>query len=210
MYPLTLVQATHAKMETNQNLLFEDLEYFQPNIFNIDQYLLCYGEDSCQFIDNNLQTQSSDVVNTSSHIKKANTELDIVSLALDLTIPKPSPICLDLSDASYKPTLALSDNTHESDLIKTLSTDNNVQSSVHDLYNNFVETEINQKFVATNGIGNNDMSVSNSHDCIETTQVDIASSIKKPKRVKKPKKTKTLKNSVKTLAINTSKKPKLS
>ena len=81
-------------METHQNLLVKDLECFQSDIFNIDEYLDCYSKDSCQFIDNKLQTQSLDEMNASSHIKNANTELDI--LPLDLSIPKPAPICTDI------------------------------------------------------------------------------------------------------------------
>ena len=40
-------------MKVEQNLFFDDLEFFQPDIIiNIDEYLPCYDEDSYQSIDN--------------------------------------------------------------------------------------------------------------------------------------------------------------
>ena len=176
-------------MEACQNLLDND-------IFNIDEYLECYTKDSSQFIDDKLQTQSLDVMNTLSHIKNANTDLDI--LALDLSIPKPVPICADIFEVTCDPSQTLSNNMHESDQIKTMSTDINDHPSVHNLYNDFVESEINS------GAGINDTTVVNSYDCIETTQVNI----KTPKRLKKAKKSLSLKNSVKPHTSITPKKLK--
>ena len=106
-------------METPQNLLVKDLECFQSDIFNIDEYLDCHSMDSCQFIDNKRQTQSLDVMN-------ANTELDI--LPLDLSIPKPAPICTDIFEVTSNPSQTLSNNIHESVHIKTMFTNINDHS----------------------------------------------------------------------------------
>ena len=178
-------------MEAKQNLLVKDLEIFQTDKFNIDEYLDCYIMDSSQFVDNINQCQSLDVMNVSSHIKNTNTEVNILSSALDLSIPKPDLICTDISEVTYNP-------THESDDIKVLSTDINVQTPTHELCKTIVETEDSL------GVGTNDMCVAKSYDCVEATQTNI----KTPKRLKKSKKSISLKNSVKPLTINTSKKSK--
>ena len=178
-WALLLVVSTHThshKMGTSQNLLVNDLDCFQSDIFNIDEYLDCHSKDSSQFMDNKLQTQSLDVMN-------ANSELDIVPL--DLTIQKPDPICTDIFETTSNPLQTLSNNIHESVHIKTMFTNINDQSSMHD-------SEIGS------GAGINNMSVVNSYDCIESVQANI----KTPKRSKKPK------NSVKTHTITTPKKLK--
>ena len=106
-------------MEINQNLLVDDLEFFQPDIINIDDYLPCYDELSYQPIDNTHQTAttSSDVLITSSHINQANSELDI---ALKNILPTPQssnlsiseyfPICEDLSNPTTQSAAITSDN----------------------------------------------------------------------------------------------------
>ena len=161
-------------MEIKQNLLVDDLEFFQPEvIINIDEYLPCYDEVSYQSIDNTHQatTASSDVSMTTSHINQANTELDM-ALKNILPTPIPSnlsmseyfPIYEDLSDPTPQPTV-MSDNTHDSELVATTSTHNNVHPTAHQSHNTIVETENKQKFVTTNNDENNEWDVTTcSHD----------------------------------------------
>ena len=183
-------------MEIDQNLLVDNIDYSDVT-FNIDEYLSCYDEVSYQTIDNILQTTSppTDMSMTTTLIKQANTETDITALPSNVSSSESIPICIDLSDTIPQPTVMLSDNTHELELVNS-STHNNVQSSTHHLHNTIVETEINQKFATTYSEENNEKHVvTNSRDRIETThhkkhKVNNACSIKKPKQNKNPKSTK--------------------
>ena len=205
-------------MEIDQNLLVDNIDYSDV-IFNIDEYLSCYDEVSYQTIDNILQTTSppTDMLMTTTLIKQANTETDITALPSNVSSSESTSICIDLSDTIPQPTVMLSDNTHELELVNSSSTHNNVQSSTHHLHNTIVETEINQKFASSNSEENNEKhAVTNPCDRIETShhknhKVNKACTIKKPKQNKIPKSTKkpkTHNNSVMTKVINTPKKTK--
>ena len=174
-------------MEFDQNLLLDDLEFFQPDIINIDDYLPCYDEVSHHTIDNTHQTTttSSDVMITSPHINHANSELDI---ALNNILPTPQssnlsiseyfPICDDLLIPTTRPPDATSDNTHKSELV--VSTYNNVQPSTHQIHNTDAEPEIKQEFVTTNNIENNEWDAA-----YKKLKDNNATNTKKPKPVMK-------------------------
>ena len=158
-------------MEIDQNLLVDNIDYSDV-IFNIDEYLPCYDEVSYQTIDNILQTTSppTDMSMTTTLIKQANTETDITALPSNVSSSESNHICNDLSDTIPQPTVMLSDNTHELELVNSSSTHNNVQPSTHHLHNTIVETEINQKIASSNSEKNNEKHVAaNSCDWIETT-----------------------------------------
>ena len=144
-------------MEFDQNLLLDDLEFFQPDIINIDDYLPCYDEVLQHTIDNTHQTtpQSS-----------------------NLSISEYFPICDDLLIPTTHPPDATSDNTHKSELVA--STYNNVQPSTHQIHNTDAEPEIKQEFVTTNNIENNEWDAA-----YKKLKDNNATNTKKPKSVMK-------------------------
>ena len=72
-------------MKLKQNLIFDDLELFQPeDIINIDEYLSCYGEDSYQTIDDTHQATTMPTLS----ITQNNTEdLDKIKQNVLISIP---------------------------------------------------------------------------------------------------------------------------
>ena len=130
---------------------------------------------SHQLIDN---THEPDMMITSSHINQPNSELDI---ALKISFQHFNhQICLFQNIFQFvKIFQSLPPNLHQ-----TIHTNQNLlhQHSTHQIHNAIVEPEIQQEFVTTINIENNECDVA-----YKKLNVDNVSNTKTPKSTKKPK-----------------------